>query len=45
MARSAAVDYCIVTPGDHVPRIQEAQATVYHTLLEIVWAILATESE
>ena len=43
MARSPAVDYCIVTPGDHVPRIQEAQATVYHALIEIVWAIVTAE--
>jgi len=33
LSRSAAVDYCIVAPSDHIPRIQEAQATVYHTLL------------
>jgi D-sedoheptulose 7-phosphate isomerase len=45
MARTASIDYCIVTPGDHVPRIQEAQATVCHALLEIVWAILGTERE
>jgi D-sedoheptulose 7-phosphate isomerase len=38
--RSAAVDFCIVSPGDHVPRIQEAQATAYHTLFEIVHALL-----
>jgi D-sedoheptulose 7-phosphate isomerase len=36
MARSPAVDICIVSPGDHIPRIQEAQATVYHALLEVV---------
>ncbi len=42
MARSAALDYCIVTPGDHIPRIQEAQATTYHALLEIVHALLAS---
>ncbi len=37
MSRSAAVDYCIVAPSAHIPRIQEAQATVYHTLLELVY--------
>jgi D-sedoheptulose 7-phosphate isomerase len=42
MARSGAVDYCIVIPGDHVPRIQEAQATAYHALLEVVWALVKT---
>jgi D-sedoheptulose 7-phosphate isomerase len=40
MASSPAVDFCIVAPGDHIPRIQEAQATVYHTLLEIVFTCL-----
>jgi D-sedoheptulose 7-phosphate isomerase len=40
-ARSAAVDFCIVAPSDHVPRIQEAQATIYHTLLEIIFTSLA----
>jgi D-sedoheptulose 7-phosphate isomerase len=39
-ARSAAVDHYIIAPGDHVPRIQEAQATVYHALFEIVHALL-----
>ena len=37
MARSAAVDYCIVAPSANIPRIQEAQATVYHTSLTSVW--------
>ena len=36
VARSAAVDYCINVPSDHIPRIQEAQATIYHALLEII---------
>ena len=40
MARSAALDFCIVSPGDHIPRIQEAQATTYHALLEIVQTLL-----
>ena len=26
----------IVTPSEHVPRIQEAQATAYHALRELV---------
>jgi D-sedoheptulose 7-phosphate isomerase len=41
MLHSPAVDFCIVSPSDHIPRIQEAQATVYHTLLDIVYAVLA----
>ncbi|GAC1363058.1 MAG: SIS domain-containing protein [Ktedonobacteraceae bacterium] len=40
VARSAAVDYCIVAPSDHIPRIQEAQATTYHALLEIIAALM-----
>ncbi len=40
MARLQALDYCIVVPGDHIPRIQEAQATVYHTLVEIVQTLM-----
>lgn len=42
-ARSAAVDHCIVTPSDHIPRIQEAQATTYHSLLEIISVLVQTE--
>lgn len=36
MLRSQAVDFCLFSPSDHIPRIQEVQATLYHTLLEIV---------
>jgi D-sedoheptulose 7-phosphate isomerase len=38
-ARSPAVDHCIVVESDHIPRIQEAQATVYHALLDLIWNI------
>jgi D-sedoheptulose 7-phosphate isomerase len=40
MARSRALDMCITVASDHVPRIQEGQATVYHALLEVIHAIL-----
>jgi D-sedoheptulose 7-phosphate isomerase len=40
MLRSHTIDYCINSPSDHIPRIQEAQATAYHALLEIVQAVL-----
>jgi D-sedoheptulose 7-phosphate isomerase len=40
--RSSAVDYCILSPGDHIPRIQEAQATAYHALLEVIHALSGT---
>jgi D-sedoheptulose 7-phosphate isomerase len=40
MMRSQAVDYCILSPSDHIPRIQEAQATAYHALIEIMYNLL-----
>ena len=36
MAHMEAADYCLVAPSDHIPRIQEAQATLYHALLEVI---------
>ncbi len=38
VSRSAAVDFCITAPSDHIPRIQEAQATAYHALIEVIFA-------
>ena len=35
-----APDYCFIAPSDHIPRIQEGQATIYHALLEVVQAEL-----
>ena len=40
MSRSGTVDFCITAHSDHVPRIQEAQATVYHALLDVISALL-----
>ena len=40
MLHSRAVDVCIVSPSDHIPRIQEAQATTYHALFEVIHALL-----
>ncbi len=40
MMRSKVVDFCINSPGDHIPRIQEAQATAYHALLEGIHFLL-----
>ena len=40
MMRSSAVDYCILSPSDHIPRIQEAQATAYHALIEVVYRVM-----
>ncbi|GHO72961.1 phosphoheptose isomerase [Ktedonobacter sp. SOSP1-85] len=45
MLRSKALDYCINSPSDHIPRIQEAQATVYHTLLEIIHFLLSEQQQ
>jgi D-sedoheptulose 7-phosphate isomerase len=39
MLHSSALDYCINSPSDHIPRIQEAQATAYHALLEVIHAV------
>jgi len=44
MLHSPAVDFCITSPSDHIPRIQEAQATVYHALLEVM-QMLGTKGE
>src|SRR6266550_2004720 len=41
MMRSSVLDYCILSPSDHIPRIQEAQATAYHALLEVIHALLS----
>lgn len=41
MLHSPAVDICLNAPSDHIPRIQEAQATVYHALLDVIHALLA----
>jgi D-sedoheptulose 7-phosphate isomerase len=43
MLHSSAIDVCINAPSDHIPRIQEAQATVYHALLEVIHAVLKRE--
>ena len=44
-ARSTAVDHCIIVPSDYIPRIQEAQATIYHALLAIVFTLLRAGSK
>jgi D-sedoheptulose 7-phosphate isomerase len=44
MMRSAAVDFCINSPSDHIPRIQEAQATAYHALIEAIHNLMRPTS-
>jgi D-sedoheptulose 7-phosphate isomerase len=43
MVRSSALDICITAVSDHVPRIQEAQATIYHSLLEVIQTLIKKE--
>ena len=38
MQRSPYVDFCLVAESDHIPRIQEVQATLYHALFEVIQA-------
>ena len=42
LARSQAVDFCFTAGSDHIPRIQEAHATVWHALLSVVQEELRT---
>jgi D-sedoheptulose 7-phosphate isomerase len=35
IAAEALADHVVVTPSQHIPRIQEAQATAYHMLREL----------
>jgi len=35
VAGEGLADHVVVTPSQHIPRIQEAQATAYHVLLEL----------
>lgn len=39
--RSGELDHALVVRADYIPRIQEAQATVYHALRELVGAQLS----
>ena len=36
IAAEALADHVVVTPSEHIPRIQEAQASAYHVLRELV---------
>ena len=36
VAAQQLADYVIVTRSEHIPRIQEAQASAYHALRELV---------
>ncbi len=43
MARDNYLDFCLIVPSDSVTRIQDAQATVYHALLAVIFARLEKE--
>jgi len=45
MAQLEAVDFCIIVPSANIPRIQEAQATVYHALIEVVQTLNSVRKE
>ncbi len=38
VAAGRLADHVVITPSQHIPRIQEAQATAYHMLVELVGA-------
>jgi D-sedoheptulose 7-phosphate isomerase len=38
--RAGVVDFCFVAPSTYVPRIQEAHATIYHSLIELTRRML-----
>ncbi|MDQ3815333.1 MAG: SIS domain-containing protein [Armatimonadota bacterium] len=38
--RAGVVDFCFVVPSTSIPRIQEAHATIYHTLIELIRRML-----
>lgn len=39
--KSGVVDHCFIAPSTYIPRIQEAHATIYHTLIELSLRMLA----
>ena len=43
IARRGLADLAITVNCDYIPRIQEVQASIYHTLIDAVYAVLATE--
>jgi D-sedoheptulose 7-phosphate isomerase len=45
LARDGNTDYCFTARLEHIPRIQEGHATLWHTLLELVHAQLGDPVE
>jgi D-sedoheptulose 7-phosphate isomerase len=40
LAQDGNTDFCFIARSEHIPRIQEGHATVWHTMLELVHALL-----
>jgi D-sedoheptulose 7-phosphate isomerase len=36
IAAERLADHVVITPSQHIPRIQEAQASAYHALRELI---------
>ena len=45
MARPGTADFCFIARAEHVPRIQEGHATIWHALLDLVQAHLEHPAE
>ena len=45
LQRAGVVDFCFVAPSTYVPRIQEAHATIYHTLIELTRMMLVNSKQ
>lgn len=43
--RAGLIDFCFIAPTDYIPRIQEAHATIYHTLIELTRQLLNQRSQ
>ncbi len=43
MAKSSAVDHCLVVPSDSIHRIQENHVTLYHILWDLTHTLLADD--
>jgi D-sedoheptulose 7-phosphate isomerase len=44
LAAPGVADFCFVARAAHIPRIQEGQATLWHSLLELVQSSAEAET-
>jgi D-sedoheptulose 7-phosphate isomerase len=42
LQRAGIVDFCFIAPSTYIPRIQEAHATIYHTLIDLARTLTHT---